>query len=94
MLRGFPVRLTFNAFDRRSNIYRALMGSELPHDEQRSYARNLEVPSGGGVGSARAVARAYSAFAAGGQELQLRRETLNALSAPATPRRTASATSA
>ena len=36
--------------NRRSNIYRALVtnpGFAVSHDEQRVYARNLEVPSGG-----------------------------------------------
>jgi CubicO group peptidase (beta-lactamase class C family) len=73
------------AFNRRSNINRALLGSELPHDKQRIYARNLEVPSGGGVGTARVMAHAYSVFATGGRELQLRPETLQALAAPAIP---------
>lgn len=82
-LRGFPVRFMLATLTRRSNIRRALEGSELPHDEQRIYARNLEIPSGGGVGTARAIARAYSAFATGGQELNLRPATLAALSAPA-----------
>lgn len=88
MLLGFPIRLTLASLNRRSIIYRALMvnpGSELPHDEQRIYARNLEVPSGGGVGTARAIAHAYSVFATGGRELQLRPETLHALSAPPIP---------
>lgn len=85
MLLGFPFRFALVAFYRRSNINRSLMGSELPHDEQRIYARNLEVPSGGGVGTARAIARAYSVFATGGRELQLRPETLQVLSAPAIP---------
>jgi CubicO group peptidase (beta-lactamase class C family) len=84
-LLGFPIRFTLAAFNRRSNINRALIGSDLPHDEQRIYSRNLEVPSGGGVGTARAIARAYSVFATGGRELQLRPETLQALSAPAIP---------
>ena len=57
----------------------------MPYDEKRVYARNLEVPSGGGVGTARAIARAYGVFATGGQELGLRPETLQALSAPAIP---------
>jgi CubicO group peptidase (beta-lactamase class C family) len=43
------------------------------------------VPSGGGVGTARAIALAYSVFATGGRELQLRPETLRALAAPAVP---------
>ena len=85
MLAGFPIRLTLAAFDHRSNIVRALIGSELPHDQQRIYARNFEVPAGGGVGTARAIAHAYSVFATGGRELRLRPETLKALSAPAVP---------
>ena len=60
-------------------------GSDLPIDEQRVYARNLEVPSGGAVGTARAIARAYSVFATGGRELGLRAETLDLLAAPAIP---------
>ena len=71
--------------NRRSKIVRALRGSELPHDEKRVYARNVEVPSGGGVGTARAIAQAYSVFATGGIEAELRRETLELLAAPATP---------
>ena len=85
---GFPLRLTLTALNRRSNVYRALMinpGSAIAQDERRVYARNLEVPSGGGVGTARAIARAYSVFATGGRELGLRRETLDLLAAPATP---------
>lgn len=85
MLRGFPLRFLFEAFNPRSNISRALRGSEFPLDEQRIYARNFEMPSGGGVGTARAIAHAYSVFATGGEELQLRPETLRALAAPATP---------
>jgi CubicO group peptidase (beta-lactamase class C family) len=83
MLRGFPLRLAIDSMRRDSNIVRTLRGSELPHDEEHVYARNLEVPSGGGVGTARALARAYSAFATGGHELQLRSETLDLLAAPA-----------
>jgi CubicO group peptidase (beta-lactamase class C family) len=85
MLTGFPIRFLFDAFNPRSNINRALRGSMFPHDEPHIYARNFEVPSGGGVGTARAIAHAYSVFATGGKELQLRQETLQALSAPAIP---------
>jgi CubicO group peptidase (beta-lactamase class C family) len=83
--RGFPLRLLAGMFSRRSNIYRALgvnPGSEVVHDPQHVYRRDFEVPAGGGVGTARAIARAYSVFATGGHELQLRPETLQALSAP------------
>lgn len=84
-LRGFPPRLALDAMNRRSKIRRALRGSELPHDARTIYARNLEVPSGGAVGTARGIARAYSVFATGGRELGLRQETLDLLAAPAVP---------
>jgi CubicO group peptidase (beta-lactamase class C family) len=88
LLLGFPIRLTLAALSHRSNIYRALVvnpGSEIVHDKDRIYLRNLEVPSGGGVGTARAIAHAYSVFATGGKELGLRLATLHALSTPAIP---------
>jgi CubicO group peptidase (beta-lactamase class C family) len=89
MLVGFrPLRLMVEGMNRRSNLYRALVtnpGFAISHDAQRVYARNLEVPSGGGVGTARAIAHAYSVFASGGSELGLRQETLDLLAAPAIP---------
>ena len=89
LLLGLPIRLTLATLYPRSNIYKALIrnpGSALTLDKQRIYARNFEVPAGGGVGTARSIARAYSVFATGGRELQLRRETLQALTAPPVPR--------
>jgi CubicO group peptidase (beta-lactamase class C family) len=62
-------------------------GPSLPFDAQHIYSRNLEVPSQGGVGTARAIARAYSVFATGGKVLQLSQETLQALMASAVPPR-------
>jgi CubicO group peptidase (beta-lactamase class C family) len=85
MLRGFGPRFMLQAMNPQSKITRTLQGSELPIDPEHVYARNLEIPSGGAVGTARAIARAYSVFANGGQELGLRRETLDLLAAPATP---------
>ena len=88
MLFGFPLRFTLEAMNPRSNIYRALVinpGAAVCLDEERVYARNLEVPSGGAVGTARAIAHAYSVFATGGRELGLRQETLDLLAAPAIP---------
>ena len=88
MVLGFPLRLTLEALNPRSNIYRALEinpGAAVYLDDRRIYARNLEVPSGGGVGTARAIAHAYSVFATGGRELRLRQETLDLLAAPAVP---------
>jgi CubicO group peptidase (beta-lactamase class C family) len=85
MLRGLGPRVMFEMMNRRSNIARALRGSELPHDDARVYARNLEVPSGGGVATARGIAHAYSVFSTGGRELGLRPETLSLLAAAAIP---------
>jgi len=85
MLSGFPLRVALDALNGRSNIRRALVGSQFPDDAERVYARDLEVSSGGGVGTARAIAHAYGVFATGGRELGLRQETLDLLAAPAIP---------
>ena len=85
MMLGFPFRMTLGILNPRSNFRRALLGSELAHDKQHIYSRNLEIPAGGGVGTARAVARAYSVFANGGRELGLRDETLHELKQLAVP---------
>jgi CubicO group peptidase (beta-lactamase class C family) len=89
MLVGFrPLRLMVEGMNRRSNIYRALAvnpGTSVYLDEQRVYARNLEVPAGGGVGTARGIAHAYGIFATGGRELGLRQATLDLLAASAIP---------
>ena len=86
LFRFRPLRLMLEGINPRSNIYRALVtnpGFAVALDDERIYARNLEVPSGGAVGTARAIAHAYGVFAAGGRELGLRQETLDLLSAPA-----------
>lgn len=69
-----------------SHLFRAYVinpGVGVPFDKDRVYARDLEVPSGGGVGTARAIARAYGEFATGGHELGLHANTLAALEAAA-----------
>lgn len=88
MIWGFPPMLTIDSFNPRSNIYRALVanpGSGIVHDNETIYARELEVPSGGGVATAAAIAKAYGVFASGGKELGLKKETLDLLAAPAFP---------
>jgi CubicO group peptidase (beta-lactamase class C family) len=88
LLLGFPFRFTLEALNPRSNIYRALVvnpGATVYLDEQQVYARNLEVPSGNAVATARGIAHAYGVFASGGRELGLRKETLDRLAAPAIP---------
>lgn len=47
--------------------------------------RVLEIPAANGIGQARGVARAYSAFVMGGGELGVKEETLEALTAPPKP---------
>jgi CubicO group peptidase (beta-lactamase class C family) len=81
-----PMRML--AMNRRSNIYRALVvnpGSSVYVDEAGIYARELEVPSGLGVGTARGIAHAYGVFATNGRELGLEQNTLDLLAAPAIP---------
>jgi CubicO group peptidase (beta-lactamase class C family) len=89
LLFGFrPLRLMVEGMNPRSNISRALAvnpGTSVYLDERHVYARNLEVPAGGGVATARGLAHAYSVFATGGRELGLRQETLDLLAAPAIP---------
>ena len=90
MITGLPRPLVIDAFNRRSVLYHSLIsnpGTLVPIDRERVYARELEIPSGGGVGTARAIARAYGIFATGGHELGLRPETIAALQAPAVPPR-------
>ena len=87
-LNSMPLLLAF--MDQHSPTYRAVFenpGPWLLLDEDHIYARNLENPSGGGIGTARAIAKAYNVFATGGKELGVRQPTLQALMAPAVPPR-------
>jgi CubicO group peptidase (beta-lactamase class C family) len=87
MMFNVPLPLMLAFMNRRSPTRRAVFENPGPYlllDSEHIYARNLENPSGNGVGTARAIARAYSVFATGG-EVGLRRETLQALMAPAIP---------
>jgi CubicO group peptidase (beta-lactamase class C family) len=89
-LTAMPLRLTLAAMNPRSVLHRSLVanpGTGFYVDPRRVVVRNLEVPSGGGVGTARAIAKAYGVFASGGRELGLRPETIDALEAPAVPSR-------
>ena len=89
-LTSMPLRLTIDAMRRRSVLHRSLVanpGSGFYVDPEHVIVRDLEVPSGGAVATARALATIYGAFAAPGGPLELRTETLEALAAPATPAR-------
>lgn len=85
---GLPFRMLVDALNPRSVLFRSLIanpGTQVALDRERIFARELEIPSGGGVGTARAIAKAYGVFAGDGHELGLRPETLVALRAPAVP---------
>lgn len=89
-LTSFPLSLTIDAMRRRSVLYRSLIanpGTGFYVDPDHVVVRELEVPSGGAVATARAIAKAYGAFGAPGGPLGLRRDTLDLLSAPASPAR-------
>ena len=87
---GLPLPILLASMNRHSVLYRSLIanpGTQFYLAPDRVVVRELEVPSGGGVGTARAIAKAYGVFATGGRELELRSATLDALTAPATPAR-------
>jgi CubicO group peptidase (beta-lactamase class C family) len=89
-LTGLPLSLTLAALNPRSVLHRSLIanpGTGFYLDPELVVKRELEVPSGGGIGTAHAIAKAYGVFASGGRELGLRPETIDALMAPATPSR-------
>ncbi len=84
MLLTMPPRFLLAALNPRSRLRRALLGSELAEEGQGDavYARELEVPSGLGIATARGIARVYGEFATGGRTLGLREATLRQLMAP------------
>jgi CubicO group peptidase (beta-lactamase class C family) len=79
-LRYTPIAVTLKMIRPGSLLRRSFVGlSADPND--RGYLE-AEVPAGNGVGTARAIARAYSAFAEGGAELGLTPETFAQVTAP------------
>lgn len=87
---SMPLGLTIDAVRPHSVLHRSLVanpGTGFYVDPEHVIVRDLEVPSGGAVATARAIATVYGAFAAPGGPLHLRPETLAALEAPATPAR-------
>ncbi len=87
-LSSMPPALMIAAMWPRSVLHRSLVanpGTSFYVDPGHAIMREVEVPSGGAVATARAIAVAYGAFAVAGGPLGLRPETLAALSAPAMP---------
>lgn len=79
-LRDTPFMTTMKMLYPRSMLRRSFVGITVNPNE-RDYLE-VEVPAGNGVGTARAIARAYSAFAEGGGELGITPQTLTQLTAP------------
>ena len=63
-----------------SLLRRSMLFSDVGPNDRRWL--EVEVPAGNGVGTARAIARAYSAFAEGGAELGVTPETMARITAP------------
>ena len=79
-LRYTPPAVTLKMIRPGSLLRKTFMGLNVdPND--RHYLE-VELPAGNGVGTARAIARAYSVFAHGGGELGITRETFAALIKP------------
>ena len=61
-------------------LRRSFLGTDFDWSDRASF--DVELPAGNGVGTARAIARAYSAFAEGGAELGITPETFARVTAP------------
>jgi CubicO group peptidase (beta-lactamase class C family) len=87
---SMPISVTIDALRPRSVLHRSLVanpGTGFYVDREHVVVRGLEVPSGGAVATARAIATSYGAFAVSDRSLGLRPETVEALAAPAQPAR-------
>jgi CubicO group peptidase (beta-lactamase class C family) len=79
-LRYTPPAVTLKMIRPGSLLRRSFVGLDVDPNDRRYL--EVEVPAGNGVGTARAIARAYSAFAEGGTEVGLTPETFARLTAP------------
>ena len=80
-LRDTPPVLIRKILTPRSLLRRSLsFPANADFNERRTL--EIELPAGNGVGTARAIARAYSAFAEGGRELGITPETFERITAP------------
>jgi CubicO group peptidase (beta-lactamase class C family) len=79
-LRYTPLAVTMKMIAPGSLLRRSFVGTNLDYRDRRSY--EVEVPAGNGVGTARSIARAYSAFAEGGAEVGIGPETFAEITMP------------
>jgi len=78
-LRSVPPGFVLRILWPWSRLRRSMLFASVDPNERRWL--EVEAPAGNGVGTARAIARAYSAFAEGGAELGITPETLATLTA-------------
>jgi CubicO group peptidase (beta-lactamase class C family) len=74
-----PPAMLKKYFQPGSTIRKSFLFSDLSWNDRRTL--EVELPAGNGVGTARAIARAYSAFAEGGAELGITPETFARITA-------------
>jgi CubicO group peptidase (beta-lactamase class C family) len=89
-LTSLPIRLVIDAARPHSVLHRALIanpGTGFYVSPEHVIVRDLEVPSGGAIATARAIATVYGAFARPAGPLNVRPETIEELSAPPAPAR-------
>jgi CubicO group peptidase (beta-lactamase class C family) len=79
-LRYTPPSVTMRMIRPGSLLRRAFAGLDVDQNDRRYL--EVEVPAGNGVGTARGIARAYSAFAEGGADLGIAGETFERVTAP------------
>lgn len=79
-LRYTPVAVTMRMIRPGSLLRRSFVGLSADPNDRRYL--EVEVPAGNGVGTARAIARAYAAFAEGGADLGLTPATIARVMAP------------
>jgi CubicO group peptidase (beta-lactamase class C family) len=79
-LRYTPPAVTLRMITPGSLLRRSFLGSNLDMNDRRSL--EIELPAGNGVGTAQAIARAYSALAEGGAEIGITPETFARITAP------------
>src|SRR5829696_5687099 len=82
----FPPRFVLGFLNPRSLTYRTFGNPRITgllNEYNRRELQRAEIPAANGIGTARAVARAYGEFATGGGTLGLTAETLDALKRPA-----------
>jgi CubicO group peptidase (beta-lactamase class C family) len=79
-LRNTPPVLITKILRPGSLLRRSMLLANMDMNDRRSL--EIEMPAGNGVGTARAIARAYSAFAEGGNEIGITPETFARVTAP------------